>query len=83
MSYFVSFNKAHCVYTSIFLSYINKTWSPGDKVKAKDIDGYWYSAVVKEVSGTMTKVHYNGWSKRYDRWVKKSDIKEKKIIARI
>lgn len=41
----------------------------GDKVRAKDYEGFWYDAHVVDLRGEDVKVHFHGWNKRFDEWI--------------
>ncbi|KAH8074701.1 ubiquitinyl hydrolase [Aureococcus anophagefferens] len=45
----------------------------GDVVDARDSEGRWFDSVVVEVDGSKVKVHFRGWSSRWDTWVEKED----------
>ena len=42
-------------------------------VDARDSEGRWFDSVVVEVDGSKVKVHFRGWSSRWDTWVEKED----------
>jgi len=49
---------------------------PGDAVDARDSEGRWFDSVVVEVEeppGTKVKVHFKGWSSRWDSWIERDD----------
>ena len=45
----------------------------GDFCDAQDVAGRWYEAVVRELGDDFVKVHYVGWSSRWDATVKRKD----------
>ena len=45
----------------------------GDFVDAQDNRGKWYEAIVREVTHDLFKVHYIGWSSRWDSWIRRFD----------
>jgi len=44
----------------------------GQEVDASDSDHQWYHARILKIRDTMVRVHFYGWSSRWDAWVKKS-----------
>jgi len=48
----------------------------GDFVDARDSSGRWYEAVVRSVDAHKVKVHYVGWSSKWDAWIPKSNEEE-------
>ena len=47
--------------------------SVGDVIDAKDSEGRWFDSRVVEVDRDRVKVHYNGWSWRWNTWVDRKD----------
>ena len=47
----------------------------GDLIDARDSEGRWFDSVVTEVSTEKIKVHYRGWSSKWDAWVSRYDLK--------
>ena len=47
--------------------------SVGDTIDAKDSEGRWFDSRIVEVDRDRVKVHYNGWSSRWDSWVDRKD----------
>ena len=45
----------------------------GDVIDAKDSEGRWFDSRIVEVDRDRVKVHYNGWSSRWDSWVDRKD----------
>jgi len=45
-----------------------KSIKVGDAVDAKDSEGRWFDARVVEIEHEKVKVHFNGWSSRWDFW---------------
>ena len=45
----------------------------GDVVDARDSEGRWFDSVVVDVEGSKVKVHFRGWSARWDTWIEKED----------
>lgn len=47
--------------------------SVGDTIDAKDSEGRWFDSRIVEVDRDRVKVHYNGWSSRWDNWCDRKD----------
>ncbi|KAH8086029.1 hypothetical protein JL720_7228 [Aureococcus anophagefferens] len=45
----------------------------GDGVDARDSEGRWFDSVVVDVDGSRVKVHFRGWSTRWDSWFDRDD----------
>ena len=45
----------------------------GDVIDAKDSEGRWFDSRIVAIEGDRVKVHYNGWSSRWDSWVDRKD----------
>jgi hypothetical protein len=45
----------------------------GDVIDAKDSEGRWFDSRIVAIEGDRVKVHYNGWSSRWDSWVDRND----------
>ena len=52
-------------------SMMPKDWQKDAEIEALDMEGKWYKAKVLHVSEIACKVHYGGWAKKWDEWVKK------------
>jgi SM-20-related protein len=48
------------------------THQPGAKLRLRSRTGKWRTCTVMDVSDTQLKVHYDGFDRKYDEWVKKS-----------
>jgi hypothetical protein len=46
---------------------------PGDIIGASDSYGTWYEGVVQSLPTTSMKVHFKGWSKKYDEDISETD----------
>jgi hypothetical protein len=45
----------------------------GDVIDAKDSEGRWFDSRIVAIDGDRVKVHYNGWSSRWDSWCDRND----------
>ena len=45
----------------------------GDVIDAKDSEGRWFDSRIVAIEGARVKVHYNGWSSRWDSWFDRND----------
>ena len=45
----------------------------GDVIDAKDSEGRWFDSRIVAIEGDRVKVHYNGWSSRWDNWCDRKD----------
>ena len=45
----------------------------GDVIDAKDSEGRWFDSRIVATEGDRVKVHYNGWSSRWDSWCDRKD----------
>ena len=48
------------------------TFTEGQLVEVEKFPKSWYVATVREVDGDQILVHYEGWSEKWDDWVKSS-----------
>jgi len=53
-----------------------KDLKKGDLIDARDSEGRWFDAIVAELRNDEIKVHYRGWSARWDAWLNKYSAKE-------
>ena len=45
----------------------------GDVIDAKDSEGRWFDSRIVAIEGDRLRVHYNGWSSRWDSWCDRKD----------
>ena len=45
----------------------------GDVIDAKDSEGRWFDSRIVAIEGDRVRVHYNGWSSRWDSWCDRKD----------
>ncbi|RLN55306.1 hypothetical protein BBP00_00008548 [Phytophthora kernoviae] len=47
----------------------------GELVDALDTDNVWYESRVVAVSSTLVKLHYRGWTSKWDEWVERTSTR--------
>lgn len=55
----------------------------GQLIDARDTDNVWYESRVVAVSSTLVKIHYRGWTSKWDEWIKRTSSRIAPLHTRV